>query len=220
MPGDFTIGISPTSGSGQRTYTVTVTSTGGFMGMVSLAASVSPNATCSILPASVMLGPGTSANATVTVGTVIESSTLTATGTSGSLQHSAQASLSAGSFTVDITPASGDPATTFNVTLTSVNNFWGLVTLNATMSPSGNPTLNALSLTVPVTGSVATTCTVANVTVDSTLTVTGSYTQNSVTLNPSDTAAVQVAKPEPPNVPPPCEECACDCGCASENPVR
>ena len=92
---DFALSISPTSASTKAgtsvTYSVTVTPSGGFTGSVTLTAtSLPPNATATFAPNPTTSGSTmTVATRTGTLGTF----TVTVSGTSGSLTHSASASL-------------------------------------------------------------------------------------------------------------------------------
>ena len=99
-PPNFTVVATPSSRTISRgsstTYTVTVTATNGFSGTVTLRSSISPSAsglTMSFSPASVTGGT----SSTLTVGTTRKTSkhtyTITITGTSGSLVHSATVTL-------------------------------------------------------------------------------------------------------------------------------
>ena len=98
-PADFSISATPSSQGlipgGSTSYTTTVSALNGFTGAVSLSVSGLPSGvTGSFSPASV----NGSGNATLTVGTTsatpLAASTLTITGTSGSLTHTASVTLS------------------------------------------------------------------------------------------------------------------------------
>jgi Bacterial Ig-like domain (group 3)/FG-GAP-like repeat/FG-GAP repeat len=80
-PGDFTIGLSPTSGTvtpgDSSSSTITITPTGGFDQMVSLTCSGAPaNATCMISPTSFALDGTDAATATLTIQTEGKSAAL------------------------------------------------------------------------------------------------------------------------------------------------
>jgi subtilase family serine protease len=95
---NFTIGVSPASRSVKRgsaaSYTVTVTGTNGFAGVVSLSLSGAPSGTTVTFSPSSVTGSGTS---TLTITTQTNTSrrtyNMTIQGTSGSLSHTAAVSL-------------------------------------------------------------------------------------------------------------------------------
>ncbi|MBI3825940.1 MAG: S8 family serine peptidase [Candidatus Rokubacteria bacterium] len=107
-PADFTLALSPATNTvaqgGRATYTVTVGAVNGFGGAVTLSASGLPSgATASFVPPSVT-GAGT---ATLTVATTastpVGASTITVTGVSGSLSHSAGVTLTVLAPSADLT---------------------------------------------------------------------------------------------------------------------
>lgn len=97
----ITVQISPASQSVQQgqgaSYTVSLTSTGGFTGAVNLTAGLPSGAAGTFSPASVTLNSGSTANATLNVSTAATTpagtNTLTITGTSGKVSGSVDASL-------------------------------------------------------------------------------------------------------------------------------
>jgi subtilisin family serine protease len=173
---DFAVGISPASQSispGQSTtYTVTVSSTGGFSSAVALAASPAiSGVTYSFAPASVTPPANGSATSTLTVATTAAAAqgnfTITVTGTSGTVSRSATAGLTiqaapAGDFTLSATPSlqsisPGDP-TSYTITVTSMNGFTSPVTLSVTGMPAGaSGSFSANPITPPANGSVSST---------------------------------------------------------------
>jgi hypothetical protein len=143
--GDFSISASPSSRTAPQgtstTYTATVTPSGGFTGSVMLNASGLPSgATASFSP-----NPISPGNSTMTVRTSTStptgSFTLTITGTSGSLTHTASVTLVVTGFTISATPSSQTVtrpnSTTYTVTITPLNGFTGTVTFSARNLPSG-----------------------------------------------------------------------------------
>src|SRR5207253_10938809 len=94
---DFTLAATPSSYSvtsdGVASYTVTVGSVNGFAGAVTFGVGgLPPGASTSFSPATVS-GAGSTTLTVTTAGSPIGSSTLTITGTSGSLSHAPTATL-------------------------------------------------------------------------------------------------------------------------------
>ncbi|BCW79766.1 hypothetical protein [Arthrobacter sp. NicSoilC5] len=160
----ITVQVSPASQSVQQgqsaSYTVTVTSTGGFSGAVSLAAAGLPAAaTGAFTPSSITLNSGSNAtatlNATTAATTPAGTSSITITAASGKISGSVTASLTvnykiSSSFSMTATPdsVSMPPGATAVYTLQlSRNNFTGPITFSvlgglpagATASFSPNP---------------------------------------------------------------------------------
>jgi hypothetical protein len=177
----ITLGISPASQSITRgqaaTYTVAITSTGGFTGKVTLTATGLPSgASAAFSPSSVTLTSGSTGTSTLTVSTTsstpIASSTITVKGVSGTVNGTVTAGLTvnqplSSSLTMSATPASVTMApgatAVFTVQLARTN-FPGSVTFavlgglpsgaRATFAP--NPTTgnsSALQITTPATAS-------------------------------------------------------------------
>jgi subtilisin family serine protease len=98
VPRDFSIALSPASvtvtGGANATYTVSIGAAGGFTGNVSLAATGLPSGATATFSASSVAAPGSSALTVRTTGTTAKGTfTLRVTGTSGTLSHSATATL-------------------------------------------------------------------------------------------------------------------------------
>jgi len=144
---DFSLSATPSSRSvvqgGNTTYTVNVAAVGGFSGNVGLAVSGLPQgAVASFNPTSVT-GTGSS---TLSVGTLSSTPTgnytLTITGTSGALVHSATVTLAvnaAGDFSIAASPASltvsRKSSTKFTITVSAINGFSGTVNLSLSGLP-------------------------------------------------------------------------------------
>jgi hypothetical protein len=200
----ITLGISPASQSVTRgqaaTYTVSVTSTGGFAGTVTLSASGLPSGASAAFasPSSVTLTSGGTASKTMTVTTTsstpLGSSTITVTGVSGKVSGSVTAGLTvnaplSSSLSMNATPASVTlaPGSTavFTVQLTRTN-FPGSVTFavlgglpsGATAAFTPNPTTGNSS-----TLQIATTAAAAD----------GSYTLYLVGYGPNPSGSTQYA---------------------------
>jgi hypothetical protein len=177
----ITLGISPASQSVTRgqaaTYTVAITSTGGFTGTVTLTASGLPSgASAAFSPSSVTLTSGSTGSSTLTISTTSStptaSSTITVKGTSGNVNGTVSAGLTvnpplSSSLSMSATPASVTmaPGSTavFTVQLTRTN-FPGSVTFavlgglpsGATATFTPNPTTgnsSTLQITTPATAS-------------------------------------------------------------------
>jgi subtilase family serine protease len=172
---DFSLGISPssrtvTAGNG-TSYTVTLSTSGGFSNNVALGTSGLPaGVSTSFSPSS--LGSSTSSTLTLTTSGSLAPGTypFSVTGTSGSLAHSAPASLvvqsaappppPSGDFTISVSPSSATvPSTgtsTFTVTITPSAGFSGQVTLGTagylpwgvSVSFSPNPSSGTSTLTL------------------------------------------------------------------------
>ena len=128
-PPDFTVTANPTSvsvvGSNTATSTITVAPTNGFTGIVALGAAVSPNnlLTCTLNPTSIVLGA--TQTSTLSCSGSAGTYTVTVTGTSGALSHSAIV-------TVTVTPPA---VVTITTTLSSTTiNVGASVTDSATLS--------------------------------------------------------------------------------------
>jgi uncharacterized membrane protein len=158
---DFSLsapGSQTVTAGGQATYALTITPVNGFVGTVSLAASSLPaGATASFSP-----NPAT-ASSTLTVsttaGVTAGSYPFTITGTSGSLSHSAAATLvvqaaAAPDFALGVSPSSRTvvqgSSTTYTVAITPSNGFAG-----ATAGYSPNPATSGSTLTITTTASLA-----------------------------------------------------------------
>ncbi len=150
LPPDFNLTVSPASQvvtqGNSTTYTVTVTPSNGFNGVVTFGASGLPTgASASFNPASVT-GSGSSVmTVTTSPATPAAPATLTVTGTSGSLQHSGQVTLNVWASGADFALAASPPAATvvrgdevyYTVTVTPVSGFYGTVGFGVSGLPSG-----------------------------------------------------------------------------------
>jgi hypothetical protein len=169
---DFTISAAPpsqtVSAGGSTSYTVTVSPVNGFSGNVALSNGSLPTGVgLTFNPTTITGGSGTSTvNVTTSTSTPAGTYTLTLTGTSGSLMHSTTVQLivtttGKADFTIAAAPPTqsvGRPGTTtFTVTITAVNGFNGVVTLNKV---TGLPTKVSQSYSPPtITGSGTSTLT-------------------------------------------------------------
>src|SRR5437867_2391197 len=185
---DFMISTSPTSvrvnAGTAGTSTITVSSLNGFNGAVSLTASVSPSTglTCNLNPTSVTTPSGGSATSSLSCSGSAGTYTVTVTGTSGNLSHTAIVTYNVGAapdFTINANPSSVTTnlgvAGTSMITVGSQNGFNSAVALTATISPSSGLTcsLSPSNVTPTSGGSVTSTLSCTGAT-------TGSY---SVTVN-------------------------------------
>jgi len=182
---DFGVSVSPTSQTvflGQNVgYGVTISPTGGFNGIVSLSVTgLPPGATATFNPSSLQ-GSGLSSLAIVPgANTPGGTYTLTITGTSGPLSHSATATLTilVPDFSLSSSPTSREilvgQATSYAVTLTPINNYSGTVSFTVSGLPTGTTsTFNPSSLNT--SGSTTLSITTNNSTPPGTypLTITG-----------------------------------------------
>ena len=166
---DFSISATPSNqtvaAGGSTTYTSTNTALNGFSGTVTLLASGLPaGASASFNPATVT-GTGTS-TATITVGSGVAAGTypFTITGTSGSLTHTANVTLTipAGpDFSISASPSTQSVvtggSTSYTMALTALNGFSGTATLSASGLPVG---ASASFNPATVTGSGTSTATI------------------------------------------------------------
>ena len=143
-PPDFGVSVSPSSASttagGAVSYTVSVSSLNGFAGGVSLSLGglTATQASWSFTPAAVTGGSGSSQLAITTSASLAAGSyPLTITGTSGSLTHTASATLVVSSppdFGVNVSPSSASTtaggAVSYTVSVSSLNGFAGAVSLS------------------------------------------------------------------------------------------
>src|SRR5207248_7213492 len=137
---DFTIATSSPAAvnAGQSAVsTITITAVNGFAGVVTLTDTVPAGLTCGAITPGTVTGSGTAtvSCSSTTAGTF----SLTVTGTSGSLVHTATATFNFRDFTIAASsPAAvnaGQSAVS-TITITAVNGFAGVVTLTDTV-PAG-----------------------------------------------------------------------------------
>ena len=148
---DFSLGISPNSASvtpgGSATYTVTATGVNGFNGTVNFAVSGLPSgATGSFSPASVFFTGSAYTTLTISTTANVQPGSFTVTGSSGSLSHTAPASLSVNQNSppsaVSVTPSGQiGSAQTFAFTFSDPNGGAHIVSdtidISATLSAAG-----------------------------------------------------------------------------------
>ncbi len=216
---DFTISAIPTSqkvmAGSSATSTISLTSVNGFNGTVTLSTSAPPLCvSCpgwGVSPSSVMLPPGGTASSTLTfsttAGSPLSSWVVGVTGTSDGLSHVVDvtftivSSSSTPDFTLTANPSSfslpvGSSATS-TVSIASLNNFSGTVSLFASASPSGlAATVNPTSVTLSPGGSASSTLTVSSSIVGS-YSVTVSGTSDSLSHKVSVTVTVTSSSPTP-----------------------
>jgi uncharacterized membrane protein len=140
-PPDFSLSASPTAVTvnvgATATSTVAAAQVNGFlMGTVALTSAVSPaSLTCSLSPTSIALGTtqtSTLSCSSPTVGTY----TVTITGTSGSLTHTAAVTYTVQDFSISATSPTSVPTTstaTSTITIAGLNGFNGAVSLTDTV---------------------------------------------------------------------------------------
>jgi hypothetical protein len=206
-PPDFTLAVSPASltivdGAAGAPVSVTVAAVNSFSGTVAVAITGLP-AGVTANPATLTLTPGTPQNVTISAATsaVAGSATLTFTGTSGGLSHSAAVTATVSApppdFTLALSPTSltivaGAAGSPVSVTAAAVNSFSGTVAVAITGLPAGvtaNPA--TLSLTPGVAQSTALTAAISAAAATATLTFTG--TSGSLTHSATFVLTLQAA---------------------------
>jgi hypothetical protein len=202
--GDFSLVETPmaatlVAGGATQQISVTASPTNGFTGAVSIAITGSPTGVVA-QPATLTLTPGTAQNITFSAGpgTAPGNISLTLTGTSGMLSHTATIALTiapAPDFTLSVAPTAltimtGAAGSQVSVTASALNSFAGTVAFKISGLPSGvmaNPaTLNLTpGVAQNITFTAATTATAGT----ATLTLTGT----SGTVSHTATMALTVA---------------------------
>ncbi len=214
---DFSVGISPVSGSvtqgGSTTVTVSVSSIAGFTSTVSLSASGPPSGAT----ASFSLSSGTpSFDSTLTISTPLTTPTgtytITITGTGGGKTHSATFSLTvtaappAQDFTISVSPTSGSVvqggSAGATVSITSIGGFTNAVGLSASDLPSGATVSFSPSSGTPSFGSTLTISTSSTTPAGTyTVTITGTAGGLAHTATYALTLTPPAAPPATPVVP-------------------
>jgi uncharacterized membrane protein len=202
-PPDFTMSATPASRSvpagSATTYSVNITAQNGYSGTATLAVSGLPTgATASFNPGSVAGSATAQLNVSTTRSTAVGTYVLTITATSGSLSHSASATLvvtAAPDFSITAGPASqsvlSGASTTFTVTLTALNGYASSTTFSVSGLPAGatgsfNPT------SVTGSGSTQLTVTTSSSTAAGTYPLTVTASGGGITNTASATLAVVV----------------------------
>jgi hypothetical protein len=205
--GDFTLTTTPANiallpGATGQQISVNAVSANGFTGTVSVAITGLP-AGVTAQPSTLTLIPGTAQSVTVTAAAsaAAGSATLTFTGTSGALSHTATVAATVSAlppdFTLTVSPTSlnivaGTAGSQVSVTAAAVNSFTGTVAVAITGLPAGvtaNPT--TLSLTAGVAQS--TTLTAALTAAATTATVTFTGISGSISHSAPLTLTIQAA---------------------------
>jgi len=145
---DFALGLTPssqqTTQGGSTTFTASVTPQSGFTGTVTLSSSGLPAGVTATFSVTSLTSGNSTLNVTVGDSVAPGSYPFTVTATSGTLTHTANATLqvqASGNYTVSVTPASKKVFqaghTNFTVTVTPQNGFADPVTLGVTGLPDG-----------------------------------------------------------------------------------
>ena len=208
---DFTLAAAPSSESvmqgNSASYTVSVGAVGNFSGSVNLAVSGLPaGATAALNPASLAAGKSAALTVSTGAGTPVGNYSLTITGTSGSLTHTAAVTLGvtgAPSFTVGVTPSSesvtAGGGANYSVSVAAVNGFSGSVNLSVSGLPAGaSSSFSANPVAAGSSSALSITTTTATAAGNYSLTIIGT----SGTLTATTRAALVVTSAAPPPPPP------------------
>src|SRR6266550_4276877 len=164
---------SPINVGSSVTSTITISSINHFAGVVGLTDTVPPGLTCGTITPPSITGSG---SATMSCSaTVAGNYSLTLTGTSGSLVHTAVAIFQYRDFTISATtpgPVDSTQSATSTITVTALNHFNGLVNLTETV-PVGLTCGSVTPSSVAGSGTATVSCS-ASVAGNYTLTITGS----------------------------------------------
>ncbi|MDQ2943845.1 MAG: hypothetical protein M3R21_09295 [Candidatus Dormibacteraeota bacterium] len=176
-PADFSLAATPASQSvvqgSSTSYTVNITRTGGFTSEVTFSLSPLPTGAAGTFNPTTASGASSALNVTTASSTPTGTYPLTITGTSGTLTHTASATLvvttaPAANFTISATPASRSimqgQTTSYTIAITRTGGFIGAVGLTvsglgAGATASFNPTSttgNTSTLTITTTAAAAT----------------------------------------------------------------
>ena len=211
-PPEVSLTVSPTSltlvaGTSGSKVSVLATAVNSFSGTVAIAITGLPSGVTAS-PATLSLTPGTAQKVTLTAASAaaVGSATVTLTGTSGTLSHSATVALTISAappppeFSLTVSPTSltlvaGTSGSQVSVLATAVNSFSGTVAVAITGLPSGVTASPAtLSLTPGTAQNV--TLTAASAAAPGSPTVT--FTGTSGTLSHSATVALTISAASPP----------------------
>jgi poly(beta-D-mannuronate) lyase len=209
---DFSVSASPNSQTvvvgGSASYTVTVGALSGSPGTINLAVSGLPTgASAAFSPASINNSGSSTLNVSTSATTVPGTYTLTITGATATLAHSATVILivkGIPDFTISASPSSrtvtaGNP-TTYTVTVGALNGFSGTVSLNTGSLPTGvSASFNPASVTTSGTSTLSISTTAAAATGTLTITLTGASgatshnTSVQLTVNPANVCTTTTA---------------------------
>ncbi len=206
-PPDFSLSASPSSqtvtAGNSTSFTVSVAAINGFTGTVALGESGMPAgmlASCS--PASITTSGSCTLNVSTTTSTTAGTYSLTITGSSGSLSHSATVSVTVKAvspppdFTLSGTPISrtvtAGNSTTFTASVGPLNGFTGTVTLAAKNLPTG-VSASFVPGSITTSGSSTLTLTTLKTTATGSYTLTISGTSGSLTHTTSVSLVVSAA---------------------------
>lgn len=196
----FTLSATPSSATvglaSSVNYTVTLASSGGFSGPVTLSASGLPSgATASFAPASITTSGTSIMTVTTVAGTPTGSSTVTITGSSGTLTNSTSVTLivSGPDFTLTAAPPSFSvvpgATATYTVTVGALYGFNNTVTFTATGLPTGaSASFSPSSISTSGTSTMTVTTSSSTPGGSPSITITGTGTEEqshsaNVTLN-------------------------------------
>src|SRR5205807_1669035 len=183
--------LTATAGSSNSSFAVSISSLNGFSGAVSVALSGLPTGVTTSPTSPFTLAAGSSQTVTLSIPTTAPagSYTVTASGTSGALTHTAPLSLTinpAPDFSISISPATltataGSSNSSFAVSITGQNGFSGSVTVTLSGLPAGVTTSPSSPFTVAAGSSQTVAVSVTSTTLAGDFNVMASGTSGSLT---------------------------------------
>jgi uncharacterized membrane protein len=171
--GEFTISASSGSfnaGASGASITISLTSTFNFVGSVSLSAVVGPSIGLNVIcpTGAIPLTANVTSIASCTLSSAKSDTyriTVTGRGAPGTASHDARSIVHVGDFAISVSPTNINSGSdgSISVSLTSINNFAGVISLSSTTSPSGLTVTCPSAPSITANSTVTTFCIVSSV---------------------------------------------------------